>query len=92
MAGNPSSGGLTNAGIGLGIGLSVAGQVGNIFTGVGQNINANQPGQTRTCSKCGAKKRVERKIHGSGLRSIAHLFFAVFLFLSMIRPKKYSQL
>ena len=55
MTGNPSSGGLTNAGIGLGIGLSVAGQVGNIFTGVGQNINANQPGQTRTCSKCGAK-------------------------------------
>ena len=41
MADNPSSGGMANAGIGLGMGLGVAGQVGNIFTGVGQTVNPN---------------------------------------------------
>ncbi len=64
MAENPSSGGIANAGIGLGMGLGVAGQVGNIFTGVGQNINANQPEQTRTCPKCGAKNNLSMKYCG----------------------------
>jgi len=62
MAENPSSGGMANAGIGLGMGLGVAGQVGNIFTGVGQTVNPNTPAagfQTPTpeaetiCPKCG---------------------------------------
>ena len=64
MAENPSAGGVANAGIGLGMGLGVAGQVGNIFTGVGQTMNVNQPEQTRICPKCGAKNNPSMRYCG----------------------------
>lgn len=72
MASNRSAGGLANAGIGLGMGLGVAGQVGNIFTGVGQIVNPNpQTAQTNSvndnvvvCQKCGAKNSSKMKFCG----------------------------
>lgn len=72
MAANRSAGGLANAGIGLGMGLGIAGQVGNIFTGVGQTVNPNpQTAQTNSvnenvvvCQKCGAKNSSKMKFCG----------------------------
>lgn len=73
MADNPSSGGMASAGIGLGMGLGVAGQVGNIFTGVGQAVNPNVPTpgfQTSTteaveiCPKCGFHNNKNMKFCG----------------------------
>lgn len=72
LAENQSSSGVANAGIGLGMGLGVAGQVGNIFTGVGQTVNPNtQPSQESmpsesmvNCPKCGAQNSSKMKFCG----------------------------
>lgn len=50
LADNPSTGGIANAGIGLGMGLGVAPQMGNLFSGLGQNV---QSGQTQTIQPSG---------------------------------------
>lgn len=72
LAENQSTGGVANAGIGLGMGLGVAGQVGNIFTGVGQVVNPNtqvtqtsvQSGAGVKCPKCGAQNSSQMKFCG----------------------------
>jgi membrane protease subunit (stomatin/prohibitin family) len=55
MASNPGSGGLANAGIGLGMGLAAAGQIGNGFSGLAGNINTVSQPNELSCSKCGSK-------------------------------------
>ena len=54
LAENPSSGGMANAGIGLGMGLGVLGQMSQAFGGVSQNLNPTPSEQQITCPKCGA--------------------------------------
>lgn len=67
LAENPSSGGMANAGIGLGMGLGVLQQFGGMFSGISQTVGVqgakplvcpvcgvnNIPG-SRFCSSCGA--------------------------------------
>ena len=65
LAANPSSGGIANAGIGLGMGLGAAGQFGNIFSGIGQNVQVNTPENEVSCPKCGAKNNASMKFCGS---------------------------
>lgn len=65
LAANPSSGGIANAGIGLGIGLGAAGQFGNIFSGIGQNVQVNAPDNEISCPKCGSKNNASMKFCGS---------------------------
>ncbi len=78
MAENPSTGGIANAGIGLGMGLGIAGQVGNIFSEVGQNLNTNTQRSnmnsrgidggadtTIVCPKCGANNNANMKYCGN---------------------------
>lgn len=65
LAANPSSGGIANAGIGLGMGLGAAGQFGNIFSGIGQNVQVNAPKNEISCPKCGAKNNASMKFCGS---------------------------
>lgn len=55
LAENPSSGSIANAGIGLGMGLGAAGQFGNVFSGIGQNMNVTPSNNSVTCPKCGAQ-------------------------------------
>lgn len=66
LAENQSAGSIANAGIGLGMGLGVAGQVGNIFTGVGQTMNTTPTpsAQTVNCPKCGATNSSTMKFCG----------------------------
>lgn len=74
LAENQSTGSVANAGIGLGMGLGVAGQVGNIFTGVGQVVNPNvqtQGSQVSAptenmvkCPDCGALNSSKMKFCG----------------------------
>lgn len=64
LAANPSSGGIANAGIGLGMGLSATGQFGNIFSGIGQNVQVNTPDNEIACPKCGAKNKASMKFCG----------------------------
>lgn len=65
LAENPSSGGMANAGIGLGMGLGVLGQMGQAFGGVSQNLNPTSPDQQIICPKCGAKNNGSMKFCGS---------------------------
>ena len=65
LAANPSSGGIANAGIGLGIGLGAASQFGNIFSGIGQNVQVNSHDNEISCPKCGAKNNSTMKFCGS---------------------------
>ena len=65
LAENPSSGSIANAGIGLGMGLGAAGQFGNVFAGVGQNMNVAQPETQITCPKCGTMNNTTMKFCGS---------------------------
>ena len=72
LAENPSSGSTANVGIGLGMGLGVAGQFGNVFSGIGQNLNASPAGGSAapaggmvTCPKCGAQNNATMKFCGS---------------------------
>lgn len=67
---NQSAGSVANAGIGLGMGLGVAGHVGNVFSGVGQNINTNpnsasqQLEKSIVCKKCGTQNKETMKFCG----------------------------
>ncbi len=72
LAENQSAGGVANTGIGLGIGLGVTGQVGNIFSGLSENCNPNFQ-TTRSsalnesvlvCPKCGASNSSKMKFCG----------------------------
>lgn len=65
LAANPSAGGIANAGIGLGIGLGAAGQFGNIFSSIGQNVQVNSHDNEISCPKCGAKNDSTMKFCGS---------------------------
>ncbi len=65
LAANQSAGSIANAGIGLGMGLGTAGQFGNIFSGIGQNVQVNAPDNEISCSKCGAKNKASMKFCGS---------------------------
>lgn len=65
LVANPSSGGIANAGIGLGMGLGAAGQFGNIFSGIGQNVQVNAHDNEISCPKCGAKNNAFMKFCGS---------------------------
>lgn len=65
LAENPSTGGVANAGIGLGMGLGAAGQFGNVFAGIGQNMDTTPAGTQVACSKCGAKNASTMKFCGS---------------------------
>ena len=65
LAENSSSGSIANAGIGLGMGLGTAGQFGNAFSGIGQNMNVESNGAQITCSKCGAQNNASMKFCGS---------------------------
>lgn len=65
LAENPSSGSIANASMGLGIGLGAAGQFGNVFSGIGQNINVTKPDAHITCPKCGAQNNATMKFCGS---------------------------
>ena len=65
LASNPSTGGIANAGIGLGMGLGAAGQFGNVFSGIGQNMNVTPADTQITCSKCGAQNKPTMKFCGS---------------------------
>lgn len=65
LAENPSAGGIANAGIGLGMGLGAAGQFGNVFSGIGQNLNTTPTNDTITCPKCGATNNTTMKFCGS---------------------------
>lgn len=62
LAENPSTGGIANAGIGLGMGLGAAGQFGNVFSGIGQNLNASPQ---VVCPKCGAPNSSNMKFCGN---------------------------
>ena len=62
---NPSAGSIANAGIGLGMGLGVAGQFGNVFSGIGQNMQTNKLEQQIICSKCGTHNSSSMKFCGS---------------------------
>ncbi len=52
LAENPSSGGMANAGIGLGMGLGAIQQFGNVFAGLGQSVDT-QPTAKEKCPSCG---------------------------------------
>lgn len=65
LAKNPSTGGIANAGIGLGMGLGAAGQFGNVFSGIGQNMNPTPVDAQITCPKCGTKNNSTMKFCGS---------------------------
>ena len=70
LAENPSSGGIANAGIGLGMGFGVAGQFSNAFTGIGQNVNAapapvSAQSTQIVCPKCGAQNSQSMKFCGN---------------------------
>lgn len=65
LAENPSSSGIANAGIGLGMGLGAAGQLGNVFSGIGQNMNVNPADAQVTCPKCGVQNNPTMKFCGS---------------------------
>lgn len=70
MADNPTSGGIANAGIGLGMGLGVAPAVGNLFSNIGGNIDANQSSKEVVCPHCNAKNPVGQKFCGECGKSI----------------------
>lgn len=65
LAENPSSGSIANAGIGLGMGLGAAGQFGNVFSGVGQNMNIAASSNSVTCPKCGTQNDSSMKFCGN---------------------------
>lgn len=57
LAKNPSTGGIANAGIGLGMGLGAVNQFGALFSNIGANVAApstNTPASARSCPHCGA--------------------------------------
>lgn len=62
IAENQHAGDVANTGIGLGMGIGVAGQVGNLFNGLGQNLKVGMTGSDRgaekensvVCKKCGS--------------------------------------
>ncbi len=54
LADNPSSGGMANAGIGLGMGLGVLNQMGQAFNGISQNFNTAKSEQQSKCPFCGS--------------------------------------
>lgn len=53
LAKNPSTGGIANAGIGLGMGLGAVNQFGTLFSNIGANVQA-PPANTPACPHCGA--------------------------------------
>lgn len=53
LAKNPSTGGIANAGIGLGMGLGAVNQFGTLFSNIGSNVQA-PPANTPACPHCGA--------------------------------------
>lgn len=65
LAENPSSGEMANAGIGLGMGLGILGQMGQSFSGIGQNLNPSATQQQVVCPKCGAKNAGSMKYCGN---------------------------
>lgn len=65
LAENPSSGSIANAGIGLGMGLGAAGQFGNVFSSVGQNMNITTSNNSVTCPKCGTQNDSSMKFCGN---------------------------
>ena len=71
VAENPSSGGAANAAIELGIGLEAARQFGNIFSGIGQNVQVNKPDKQLICPRCGAQNNAAMKFCGSCGRRLA---------------------
>ncbi len=64
LAENSSSGSIANAGIGLGMGLGAAGQFGNVFAGVGQNMNVTPAEAQIACPKCGTMNNTTMKFCG----------------------------
>ena len=54
LAENPSSGGMANAGIGLGMGLGALQQFGGMFSGVSQTVGT-QGAASVACPTCGAQ-------------------------------------
>lgn len=53
LAKNPSTGGIANAGIGLGMGLGAVNQFGTLFSNIGSTVQA-PPANTPACPHCGA--------------------------------------
>ena len=53
LAKNPSTGGIANAGIGLGMGLGAVNQFGTLFSNIGSTVQA-PPANTLACPHCGA--------------------------------------
>jgi membrane protease subunit (stomatin/prohibitin family) len=65
MAGNPAAGGLANAGIGLGMGLGAAGQLGTVFSSISDNIGIKNNERHVQCPRCGAQVDANMKFCGS---------------------------
>jgi len=64
LAENSASGSVANAGIGLGMGLGAVGQFGNVFAGIGQNINMTKHEEQIICPHCGAEISAKMKFCG----------------------------
>lgn len=60
LADAPSAGGIAN----IGMGLSASGQFGNVFSGIGQNMNAIQTDAQVICPKCGTQNSLTMKFCG----------------------------
>ena len=65
LAENPSTGGLANAGIGLGMGLGVTGQFGNMFSSISQSANRPLESRQITCPNCGRQNHDNMKFCGN---------------------------
>lgn len=65
FAENPSTGSIANAGIGLGMGLGAAGQFGDAFSGISQNLHTVPANGTIICSNCGATNDSTMKFCGN---------------------------
>lgn len=68
LAKNPSTGGIANAGIGLGMGLGAVNQFGTLFSNIGANVTAppaNTPASANSCPHCGAGNSAGMKFCGA---------------------------
>lgn len=64
LAKNPSTGGIANAGIGLGMGLGAVNQFGTLFSNIGSTVQA-PPANTSACPHCGAGNSAGMKFCGA---------------------------
>lgn len=65
FAENQSAGGAANAGIGLGMGLASAGNIGSMFAEIEQNMNTAPANAQITCTKCGTLNNSAMKFCGN---------------------------